>query len=150
MASSSHAGGPNPSSNAGAWLKEFREKYEVQSGGGSKLGRGTFGEVVAARCRQGDFACAVKRIWCKSYDGEAEDIERELRISRTLPPHPNAVSVLAAYVRPDLKQASAGEDVAFLVIELCVHSLQKELKRLRGQVALREEHCVRVPHGHCT
>ncbi len=149
MPSSSHAGAPSPSSNAGEWEKEFRQKYEVQSGA-SKLGRGTFGEVLAARCREGDSACAVKRVWRKSYEGEGEDIQRELSISTTLPRHPNVVSVFAAYGRPDVEQATIGEDVAFLVMELCVHSLQKELKRLRGQATLREEHCVHVPHDHCT
>ncbi|KAF7075588.1 hypothetical protein CFC21_080352 [Triticum aestivum] len=88
--------------------RDLDDKYVL----GGELGRGEFG--VTYLCTE---AATGARMACKSISKrklrtpvDVEDVRREVEIMRHMPPHPNIVSLSAAY---------EDEDAVHLVMELC-------------------------------
>ncbi|KAM3261488.1 hypothetical protein ACQJBY_052263 [Aegilops geniculata] len=88
--------------------RDLDDKYVL----GGELGRGEFG--VTYLCTD---AATGARMACKSISKrklrtpvDVEDVRREVEIMRHMPPHPNIVSLSAAY---------EDEDAVHLVMELC-------------------------------
>ena len=105
----------------------FQESQE--QGGGQrtfaisrKLGEGGYSTIWRVHEWQPDGAerqFAVKRVLFDSRDAEqAEQVRHEVRVMRSLPPHPNVVELIGTCHR---KRGTAGgaQDELFLLLELC-------------------------------
>ncbi len=133
--------GTLPSSDAGMavaqWRAEYDVKYHVHTACG-RLGRGTFGEVSVGWNKELGAVCAIKRVWMQNHDKVDDDLSREAHLGRrcmTDLKHRNIVEVFDVFTRElPLQGVGTGEDIGFICMELCLHSLHREIKRTIGQV----------------
>ena len=117
-----------PSCHAGSeeekgeeWCRNFHATYEKSS---TKLGAGTFGEVVTGNHRVTHEPCALKRIWRQSYDDQQEDLKREVQILMLFSDqkkHRHIIQAFDTAMRSDIEKCNEGDDVGWIAMELCSH-----------------------------
>lgn len=116
--------GPPPGEPAAA----FAEAYKAHA---VRLGRGTFGEVWQASCRKTGQQFAAKFVLQGGYGEDAASLfTREVAIFKQLPRHPNVVQMVDVFMGTfDPDNADPEQLLCVIVMELCVHSLQREWNR---------------------
>ena len=123
--------------DARAWRDDFWRRYAP----GACLGKGTFGEVSAVIHKESGLPYALKRILRKDFPGEHEDLHRELEMSETLPKHKNLIQAFCTCSHPDVAAVTDGKEIGYILMELAMTSLHKELKRQRFQVTPSSLRC---------
>ena len=128
----------DPSCHAG-WSAPFHRKYEIHAQ--SRMGKGTFGEVWRGFVRASRSSCCVKCIVRQGYDGQEEDVRREVHLSQMCH-HSNVVAVWDAYACPDIRNVKEKEPVAYIAMERCQHDLRRQMAIWDQQALLSQHLCL--------